>query len=276
MRPIDFCTPKPFQLEHSCSVVSRRSDRPRPTRFFRCALFEGRSRPGALRLRARSRERLCRALPHPSEDLRGRHRSARGLPMRTRPGRISLHGRIPTSATGRCSRGGVFFRRVKSNRPPLAPLSPPPCRSPGFAFLRIQTVARRPPRPVPRGPRERRALCRSRVPSAGSCHTHPARAEARTKPRSLLRRRGAHVMRIAELRGSAPLLPPVGSCACAPERPPMVRLPFTRSYAATRLSTQSSQVARFSEPEGVLPTSAIRRCTGTDRELLRSSCCRER
>jgi hypothetical protein len=49
----------------------------------------------------------------------------------------------------------------------------------------------------------------------------------------------------------------------------MVRLPFTRSYAATGLSTRSSQVARFFEPEGVLPTSAIRRCTGTDRELLR-------
>jgi hypothetical protein len=54
----------------------------------------------------------------------------------------------------------------------------------------------------------------------------------------------------------------MGSCACAPERPPMVRLPFTRSYVATGLSTQSTQVARFFEPEGVLPTSAIRRCTG--------------
>jgi len=141
--------------------------------------------------------------------------------------------------------------------------------SPGFAFLRIQTVARRPPRPVPRGPRERRALHQSRVSSAGRCDAHPARAEARTKPRSLPRRRGAHVMRIAELRRSAPLLPPVGPCACAPERPPMVRLPFTRSGMATRLSTRPLKVTRFFEPEGVLPTSAIRRCTGTDRELLR-------
>jgi len=49
----------------------------------------------------------------------------------------------------------------------------------------------------------------------------------------------------------------------------MVRLPFTRSGMATRLSTRPPKVARFSEPEGVLPTSAIRRCTGTDRELLR-------
>jgi len=28
MRPIDFCTPKPFQLEHSCSAVSQRNDFP--------------------------------------------------------------------------------------------------------------------------------------------------------------------------------------------------------------------------------------------------------
>src|SRR5580658_9581333 len=28
MRPIDFCTPKPFQLEHSYFVVSQRYDRP--------------------------------------------------------------------------------------------------------------------------------------------------------------------------------------------------------------------------------------------------------
>jgi len=37
----------------------------------------------------------------------------------------------------------------------------------------------------------------------------------------------------------------------------------------SRLSTRSPKVARFFEPEDVLPTSAIRRCTGTDRELLR-------
>jgi hypothetical protein len=115
-------------------------------------------------------------------------------------GESRFTARLPLRRPDDGSRGGVFFRRVKSNRPPLTLLSPPPCRSPGFAFLRIQTVARRPPRPVPRGPRERRALCRSGVPSAGSDDAHLARAEARTKPRSLQRRRGAHVMRIAELR----------------------------------------------------------------------------
>jgi hypothetical protein len=49
----------------------------------------------------------------------------------------------------------------------------------------------------------------------------------------------------------------------------MVRLPFTRSVVAGRLSTRPILVTRFSEPEGVLPTSAIRRRTGTYRELLR-------
>jgi len=61
MRPIDFCTPKPFQLEHSCFAVSQRDDRP-----VKClsARREGHPRPGALRLRARSRERLIsRATP---------------------------------------------------------------------------------------------------------------------------------------------------------------------------------------------------------------------
>jgi len=37
MRPIDFCTPKPFQLEHLCSAVSQRCDRPvRPASFVAC------------------------------------------------------------------------------------------------------------------------------------------------------------------------------------------------------------------------------------------------
>jgi len=55
----------------------------------------------------------------------------------------------------------------------------------------------------------------------------------------------------------------------------MVRLPFTRSFVATRLSTRPSLVARFSEPEGVLSTSAIRRCTGTDANSTVSSFCEE-
>jgi hypothetical protein len=170
-------------------------------RFFRCAPPGATLVPepfGSVLVRANV---SFRALPRSSEDARGRHRLARGRPMRTRPGRISLHGVIPTSATGRCSREGVFFRRVSSI--PTASDTLVASSAP-YAWLRfssnLQAFARRPPRPVPRGPRERRALCRSRVPSADRHDAHPARAEARTKPRSLHRRRGAHVMRIAELR----------------------------------------------------------------------------
>jgi len=202
---------------------------------------------------------------------------ARGLPMRYEAGG-NLASRRDSHFGDRTilTRRRFLLPREIECRPPLAPLSPPPCRRLGSLFFESgRRFGGRQDRfcgGLVKGVRFADPGCLPPV-DAGA---HPAHAEARTKSRSLPRRRGAHVMRIAELRGSAPLLPPVGSCACAPERPPMVRLPFTRSYAATRLSTQSSQVARFSEPEGVLPTSAIRRCTGTDRELLRSSCCRER
>jgi hypothetical protein len=75
----------------------------------------------------------------------------------------------------------VAFSAAARNRcrPPLAPLSPPPCRRLVSLFFESQTVARRPPRPVPRGPRERRALHRSRVPSAGRCW-HASRSRRST------------------------------------------------------------------------------------------------
>jgi len=61
MRPIDFCTPKPSQLEHSCFAVSRRSGHLAMPFGDRA---KARSRPGAARLRARPRERLfSRAAP---------------------------------------------------------------------------------------------------------------------------------------------------------------------------------------------------------------------
>jgi hypothetical protein len=97
-------------------------------------------------------------------------------------------------------------------------------------FFERHASVRRPPRPVPRGPRERRALHRSRVSSADRRDAHPARAEARTKPRSLHRRRGAHVMRIAELTMIRPPLAAGGLVRLRARGPPVVRLPFTRSW----------------------------------------------
>jgi len=70
MRSIDVCTPKPFQLEHSYFVASQRSGRPA-----RClaAPHEDHPRSEALRLRARSRERLSSraALTRPRTSAHG-------------------------------------------------------------------------------------------------------------------------------------------------------------------------------------------------------------
>jgi len=193
MRPIDLCTPKPFHsstrtssLPSAAALLARRLS----------AAREGRSRPGTLRLRARPRERPFRVLLRGSEDARGRRLRARGRPTQTRLGRTALHGALPTSAPGR-SRARALSSLVLESIP-LA--SGTPVASSELMSVGFHAVARRPPRPVPRGPRERRAHSRSRVPSAVSRHSHPVRTEARTKPRGHHPGRGAHVMRIAEPR----------------------------------------------------------------------------
>jgi hypothetical protein len=73
-------------------------------------------------------------------------------------------------------------------------------------------------------------------------------------------------MRIAASHKTAPLLPDGVLDRLHVREAPPVRLPFTRSVASAWLSTIPVRVARFFEPEGVLPTSATRRGTGTYHE----------
>jgi len=73
-------------------------------------------------------------------------------------------------------------------------------------------------------------------------------------------------MRIAASHKTTPLLPEGVLDRLHVREAPPVRLPFTRSVASAWLSTIPLQVARFFEPEGVLPISATRRGTGTYRE----------
>lgn len=187
------------------ALVLRRFPARRPAVRCLAAPSDGHPRTGAFRLRARSRERLFsraaspvrrRALQVPGSS--GPPDTERGRGESRFTARLSL--RRPDDSHAAAFSSAVWSRY----RPPLTPLSPPPRRLRGSRFFDPLPATRRPPRPVPRMPRERRALRRPRVPSTDSRRAHPARAEARTKPRCLHRRRGAHVMRIAELHDDPP------------------------------------------------------------------------
>jgi len=198
MRPIDFCTPKPFQLEHSCSASSQRSDR-LPVRCL-SALARGslsfRSLAAPCSSARTSSSRAASPVRRRAEQAPG----GSGPPDANETGENRASRRVSHFSARRIHARGRFVpSSVKRLRSPLTLLSPPPCSWRGSPSGDCRALARRPPRPVPRGPRERRAHSRSRVPSIVSRSAHPARAGARTKPRSSHSRRGAHVMRIAEL-----------------------------------------------------------------------------
>jgi len=204
---------------------------------------------------------------HPSEDERSRIPAARGHRYERGWGEI----RFTTEPSLRRPAGALERRRFFLCEKPDTDRLWHPCRillpaCSGSHFIERRALVRRPPRPVPREPRERRALLRSGMPSIGSRCAQRARAEARTSPRSLLREDSAHVMRIAALRKITLRLPDGDLERLHARESPPVRLPFTRSWSPAWLSTIPVQVARFFEPEGVLPTSAIRRGTGTYRE----------
>lgn len=168
MRPIDFCTPKPL-LEHSCSVASQRCDRfssnahPCGARCPRVALVP--EPCGSVLAHANVFFACSPARPKTRGAGTGKLGAAR---CRLRLGRTALHGAFPTSALGRSC--GRAFSSLARESDPLA--SDTPVAS-SVAFARAplgnsRVVLRRPPRPVPRGPRERRAHSRSRVPSVDS------------------------------------------------------------------------------------------------------------
>jgi hypothetical protein len=111
-----------FLLEHPCSVVSRRSARnPREVLAELSRALSHTEPCGSCSFREQS---TFASFP----PVRGRgelHRETRGRPTRTRPGKIALHGAIPTSAyCPRVTRWRFLPPRAREHVP-LAPLSPP-------------------------------------------------------------------------------------------------------------------------------------------------------
>jgi len=129
MRPIDVCTPKPFQLEHSCFVVSQRGcrparrlatppdDRPRSDNLAAAVLVPAKVSFAACS-HVRERALTCTGkLGAPDANEAGERSVSR---------RGSHFGARPV-----LSRGVILPPRVARHRSPLASLSPPPSQ---FAF----------------------------------------------------------------------------------------------------------------------------------------------
>jgi hypothetical protein len=187
MRPIDFCTPN---HSNSNTLTSSLPSAARSIRVRPCDPPRACSRTEPCGSCPFTRKVFFRAPLRPSEDARGRHREARGRPVRTRLGRIAFHGATPTSAFARCAYAVAFSSAARA-RTPASGTSVASSELVSTGSLSdSHAVARRPPRSVPRGPRERRALPRSEMPSVASCLAQPTAPKRGrpTRPSSIARR----------------------------------------------------------------------------------------
>jgi len=141
------------------------------------------------------RRAACRP---PVRRREGEHREARGRSMQVRPGEIAFHGATSTLVT-RSKLRAAYFVHTHLERPTadisVASSVTQACR----IVFAIDARARRPPRSVPRGPRERRALLRPEMPSIVRSYSAPPMPK-HERPRKSSSSCGVHVMRIAASR----------------------------------------------------------------------------
>jgi len=204
MRPIDFCTPKPLQLEHPCFVASQRSD---PSRRERpCSALV----PGSIALipslpaRARSRENV----------FFSRSRFARPKTCEAGTGGSGPHDANETGEDRGSQRDPRFDGHASAARGRSLPsrarrvaASDTPVASSALVGVGRDAYPRRGSEAAETGsagPCERRALSRSEVPSIVRCAVQPDGTEVPPNPLRTGRSRDVHVMRIAALRPAAP------------------------------------------------------------------------
>jgi len=126
MRPIDFCTPKPFQLEHSCSALSQRSDH-MPVRCL-SALARGSLSFRCLAAPCSSARTSSSRAASPVRRRAEQAPGGSGPPDANETGENRASRRVSHFSARRIHMRGRFFpSRVKRLRSPLTLLSPPPC-----------------------------------------------------------------------------------------------------------------------------------------------------